>query len=270
MTNGYSGTLNTFSIGGNSQLEFFENATLTFNEDHQEGAPVSRFGGNSQGVKKNGQIDVSLFSDSSTDIRVSHLGLSAAALGSVDLLAYGGVANLSLNIDYQHRMKPGAGELWAYPIVTDAIISATMEVGWDTSDAPALVHDFLGATYANMNKVLAFTVAGTEFEIPFRMRSLGIPVEKAGLKIYTLELADRSARSGVTVKPTGTTSILQKAFNAPKTALAFAFQPDSAATEAITGDMVFRSLRMDVRDGALVPIQYGFSTQGAVTGADVA
>lgn len=266
-TTSYAGVLSVCSIGGNSQLEFLQNANYRFTEAQQEGAPASRFGGNTQGVKMSGEISFSLFSDQATDIRVSHLDLSAATLASLDLLSPQILSSLELNVDYTHQMNPGVGDLWAYPVVADGRFSGSLRLAHMTDTAAGPLIDFMSNTYADKNKVLAFTINSVGFSVPFRMTDAGIPVTKDGLIEYTLALADRSARSGVTVLPSGTTSLLEKAFNQPRTALAFAFRPKAHPSQNFAGNMVIKSVRLGINDGNLVPIQYVYATQGTVTGA---
>lgn len=265
MTQSYAGLLNTFSVGGSSQLEFLENANLTFEDVHEEGAPASRFGGNAQGVKRRGTVSASLFSDSSTAIRVSHLGLSAAALGSVDLLDPNILARLTFGVEYEHKLSPGAGLLWELPVVADGRLSASLELAHDSTEAPALLIALGSGTYGDLNLTLDFTLGGVQIQAPFRLAQGTLPIEKSGLMTYTLTLADRSARSGVTVLPSGTTSLLEKALNAPRTAIAFAFKGKAHPTIEASGNMVYKSMNLEIRDGGLVPVQYEWATQGAVT-----
>lgn len=267
-TQGYAGALSVLSIGGNSQLEFIKNANFSWSDAPEEGAPASRFGGNTQGTKKSGKLSYSLFSDTSTaDTRVSHLDLSAAAYGSspVSLISPNILSSLKVGVKFTHKMNPGTGELWAYPVVVDGHFDASLKLGMGAL-APEILKDFFSATYATQNKVLTFTHNAIAFSIPFRQMGAEVPVAKDGLMEYTMALADRSARAGVTVLPSGTTSLIEKAFNAPKTALAFAFTPASSASVAIAGNMVFESMDFEITDGALTVLNFGFATQGAVTG----
>jgi hypothetical protein len=167
----------------------------------------------------------------------------------------------------EHQMNPGAGTLWEYPLVADAKLSASLDLTMESGTIPQILVDMFSATYANLNKTLDFTIGGVQIQVPFRMSEAVIPVEKGGLMRYSLTLADRSARSGVTVLPSGTTTLLEKALNAPKTALAFAFTPTSPNNIAMSGNMVFESVDFTIEDGRLVPINYAFLTQGTVTGA---
>lgn len=264
----YAGVLNTFSIAGGSQLEFLQNATLSITDVHEEGAPASRFGGNAQGVKRRGRLTVNLFSDSSTDIRVSHLGLSAATLGAVNLLSPNILSRVGLQIQFEHKMNAGAGQLWEAPLVVDGRFNASLDLAMESGTVPQILVDMFSATYGDLNKVLDFTVSGTQVTVPFRMGEAEIPVEKDGLMRYALQLADRSARAGVTLAPAGTTTLLQKAFNAPKTAVAFAFTPAAADNIAISGNMVFESFDLTIEDGKLVPSAITFLTTGTVSGVD--
>ncbi len=267
MTQSYSGVLNTFDVGGASQLEFFETANITISPVFVGGAPASRFGQNKQKTKLGGKISVGLWSDIATDQRVSHLQLSAATLGSLNLLSPDIIFSMHLGIRNTLKMQPGAGQLWSYATVMDGEFEGSLDLGMDSSVIPQPIIDSFSPTYADSHKVLAFTIGGTGVSVPFTQGELVLPIEKGGFMKYTMALQDRSARSGVTILPTGTTSLLQKAINDPKTAIAFAFQAyDGADSPAIAGDMVFESVGLDIIDGELVPIKYNFATSGVVTG----
>lgn len=265
-TQSYAGALAVLSVGGNSQLEFVENANFSFDEDTAEGAPASRFGGNVQGLKRSGKIDISLWSDQATDVRVSHLDLSAAAWGSLDLLTPNISSEIMVGIDFTHKMSPGNGDLWAFPIVADGKLQGSLRCGMDASDAPDLLLQAFSGVYADPNQTLTFTLNSVAYSFPFRATNHSIPVSKDGLMEFTSKLMDRSARSGVTILPSGTTSLIEKALNASKTALAFSFKPQSANSITIGGNMVFQSMQMSIVDGQLSPVKFSFATQGVITG----
>jgi hypothetical protein len=269
-TTSYAGTLAVASIGGNSMLEFIESANYRFTEAQQQGAPASRFGGNMQGLKMNGEISFSLFSDQTTDIRVSHLDLTAADIGSVDLLDPNILFGFDYNWDVSQKMNPGTGQLWSFPVVTDGLFTGSLRLAMMTNAAAAFVADFMGGTYANKNGTFTFTLNGVSFSIPIRMSDLSLPVSKDGLLEYSVALGDRSARSGVTVLPSGTSGLLAQALNAPRTALAFVFRPKAHPNNEFSGNMILKSMRFSVNDGALVPFKYTYATQGTIAGAATA
>jgi hypothetical protein len=271
----FDGTLNTFSVGGNAQLEYLENATMSIDANIQEGASVLYGGSNVQETKRSGRIDCSLFSDVSTGIRVSHLDLSAASLvrtgpTTVNLLSPNILSSLEFNIRMSHQMKAGIGEKFAYPVVTGRTFSASMDLDIETTAGPTLLVDMLSTTYAHRDHTLSFTVNGVVIALPVRIVNAGIPFEHAGKQRFTLQLGDRSGISGSTITPSGTTSLLEKALNAYKTALAFSFQGASAASIALSGNMVWDSYSLRIQDGQLVPSSMSFQTQGTVTGTLVA
>ncbi len=267
MTQSYSGVLNTWDMASASQLEFFESANITISPVFVNAAPAARFGQNKNKTKLGGKISVGLWSDAATDQRVSHLQLSAATLGSLNLLSPEIIFSIHLGIRNTIKMQPGAGQLWSYATVMDGEFEGSVKLGMDNSVLPQPVIDSFSSTYADGNKVLAFTIGGTNVSVPFHQGELGLPIEKGGFTEYNLALVDRSARAGVTILPTGTTSLFQKSINDPKTAIGFAFQAYAGATSPkITGNMVFESVDLDIIDGELVPIKYNFATSGVVSG----
>lgn len=265
-TGAYAGNLSVFSIASASQLDYLQNANLNLTEQQQEGSSIAYLGGNTQGVKMGGELSCSLFSDQSTAIRVSHLDVSAADLGSVDLLSPNILYGLDLSLDYTHGMNPGIGELWQFPVIADRRFSGSLRLAMMTDDAPDLLVDLLSGTYADKNKLFSFTINGVEFEVPMRMTGATIPIQKEGMLEYTIPLADRSGRSGVTVKPTGTTSLIEKAFNSASTALAFAFRPKVHPSLNFAGNMLIKSFRMSIQDASLVPVNLTYACQGTWTG----
>lgn len=269
----YAGVLHTFSVGGSSQLEFLDSAELTFDEITANSAPASRFGGNTQTIGKNGRIRASLKSDRSTAIRVSHLDLSAASLGSVNLLSPNILGSLTFNIGYEHIMTPSTGDLWDIPEVADGNLSATLLLTIDTTATPGPLLAFFSdeAGYADQNLTLDYTLNAVQYQTPMRITGVSIPVAKAGRQEYTLTLSDRSARSGVTLLPSGTTSLWEKALNDPKTALAFDFRNAALAGIRLQGNMVWASAAMTIeKGGGVVLAEYEWLVQGAVTDTSIA
>lgn len=266
-TTSYAGTLAVMSINSNSLLEFIESANFRFTEAQQNGAPASRFGGNMQGLKMSGEFTFSLYSDQATDIRVSHLDLTAADIGSVDLLDPNILFGLDYNFDCSQKMNPGTGQLWSFPVVSDGLFTGALRLAMMTNASTSLITDFMSGTYGDKNKTFTFTLNGVSFSIPIRMADIGLPVTKDGLLEYSVALSDRSARSGVTVLPSGTATLLAQSINAPRTALPFVFRPKVHPSNQFSGNMILKSMRFSVNDGALVPVAYVYSAQGTTAGA---
>lgn len=262
------GSLATMSVGGSSQLEFFERASFQGNVQTEDGKPVVQTYGRAEEVKLGGQFDIDLFSHASS-IVVSHLNLSALTLGGTSLLGF----NRSIGIDlaYAHQMKGGNGELYEFPQVTGVKASASIELDLDTTIGGILIANFYSATNTDRNKILAFTVGGVGIELPFKMVSCSKPVERDGLQTYTLGLEGRQVLYG-TVMPTapvGTTSLLEKAFNSFRTALAFDWKSSAATGYRLQGNMVYNSVSLKIADAQLVPVNYSFKTQGTITPTNV-
>lgn len=266
-TTAYAGNLSVFSVGGNSQLDYLQNANIRFTETQVEGAAASKFGGNSQGVKMQGEITFSVFSDQATDNRVSHLDVSAADLGSVDLLSPNILNDLQFSVDYTHGMNPSIGDLWAFPVIVDRRFAASLRCAMMTDDAPDLLVDFMSGTYADKNKTLGFTINSVGVECPMRVTDASMAIAQQQMLEYNLSLADRSGRSGVTILPSGTTSLLEKALNQSRTALAFSFRPKAHPSMNFSGNMIVRRVSLGISDNVLIPISYTYATQGTVTGA---
>lgn len=267
----WDGELTTFSLGGSAYLELVKDANLAWESATEEGASVLYGGSNIQETKRRGRIECSLFQDVATGVRLSHLDLSLASLGAVNLLSTANILNsLAINIKCKHQMKGGAGEAWEHPVVTGRDFSATLDLDCDSAAVPQPLVDFFSTTYADRDKTLTFTLNGVAFSLPMRIIGAGMPVEQAGKQHYTLSMGDRSAYSGQTVSPSGTTSLIQKIFNAYKTAITFSFQAAAAKSISATGNAVFDSLSLEINNGILVPTKLVLLTQGTVTGTAVA
>lgn len=258
------GTLNTFSIASVSQLAFLENAEVRVAEDQADGAGVFYAGGNAQGLKRTLEVRASLFSDISTALRASHLDLTAADFGATDLLVEG-TENVTLNVDVEHRDKPGAGELWAYPVPSNRVISASGSIGIQTANSPGLLVAMGSNTYADLNLAFSMTLGGVTFDVPLRLSETAFSLDNGGILTHSFSASDRSGRSGVTITPSGTTTFIEKILNAWQTAIGFSFSPSAAPSVSYGGNMVFKSMQLSVADKQLVPTQFTWMSQGAVT-----
>lgn len=265
----WDGKLNTFSVGGAAQLEYLENATLSEESQTVNGASVLYGGELVQETKARARLDCSLFSDLSTGIRISHLDLSAASLGAVNLLSPHIMASLDFNIKMNHVMKAATGLKWEHPQVSGRVFAASLELDIDDASTPDLLLAMFSSTYADRNKTLTFVLNGVSVSMPMRIIGSTQPIEQAGKQKYTMVLGDASGRSGTTVTPSGSTTLLEKAINAYKTVVAFAFQGASTYNIAVSGNMVWDALGLKIEDGLLVPSRMSFLGQGTITGSSV-
>jgi hypothetical protein len=265
----YTGDVSLYTLDGTSVLATYENVTLEVTEDQVDGSSIGRMGKTAQGVKLSGRIDTSLMSTFSTPDRVSHLDLSAMALGATSYLA--SLRRLRLSGSYEQKMRAGVGALNVRPQNVKKDYAASAEFDADDTVASAIMIAMASPTYANRNAVLGFTLNSIAYTFPMRMQKAGVRVQRDDLQLVTLDLAGRSPDSGAyPTAPVGTTSLLEKAINVPETAIAFAFTSKAAGGVAMSGSCIFSSFDIEINDGELVRSQYSFNTTGAWTVAATA
>lgn len=260
----YKGVLNTFSIGGSSQLAFLREAEVSIDPVLVEASSILYPGGNNNETKREISIMADLMSDvtAATDRRDCHLQVSAATLGAVNLLSPQILGDFDFTVEHVIQQSYGTSQAWAVPITVDRMLKASLNLAVDSTAAPALLSAMGSSTYTDRDLILDVTIDGVQIQVPMRAGPAKIPITKDGLIHFTIDLFDRSARSGVTVLPSGTTSLLEKAINSYSTVVAYSFIGAAANAISIAGNMVWKSYNMKVRDREIISVVANWENTG--------
>lgn len=260
------GSLSALDLASSSFLADFQSATVSVDDDTVRNDALTRGGQSVQTTKRGVTFDVDLLStlSGSDPERVSHLHLSALTVGGTNYLT--DLEGGTIEISYEQKKKPGAGSLWHYPQNVTKHIRATLKIGVPaTGGVPLMVNQF-SATLTTQNAALSFTLNSVTTTITMRVVKVSQPFERDGLQIFEVTLEGRDPGTGAWPSaPTGTTTLLEKAFNDFKTAIAFNFTSHATEGYNLAGNMVFASVNINIQDGDLVATKYQFKSQGTIT-----
>lgn len=271
-----SGDLSVFTWGAGptSLVAVVSNVAFSLDADLVEGRGIKYRGKNPQAVKQGGVLSTTLMSDVASCFRVANVDVTGFELDGVNYLAY--LRGGSFNGTFDHDEAGGVGDYWKYPLVTIKDYSAEVTLNLPNSGTANAFQDTMGDLFhatpataiANRNVVFDITINGVNIEVPMIVASARLNLEPGRLQTVTFSLQgkDCDPTHYPTVPPTtSTTTLLEKAFQDPKTPLAFALTPKSANSAALAGEMVFSSFGFSFDDSQIIATNYEFLTHGAVT-----
>jgi hypothetical protein len=264
----------TWGSGPTSLVALLQDVSFELPADVVEGRGITYKGENPQAVKQGGIIRTTLMSSVDSCTRVANVDVTAFTLDGVNYAAY--LRGGSCNVSYNHDEGAGVGDYWKSPIVVWPM-SAGFEVTLnlpDSGTANALqdtMGDLLNATaataIANRQAIISITINAVAITYVCLIENARWSAEGGKLQTvtFTLKAKHCAAATDHPTAPTGTTSLLEKALNAPKTALAFVLTPKATNSTSFAGEMVFSSYGFDFNDSQLIAERYEFLTHGAVT-----
>ena len=256
--------VSAFSLEGTSYLTSWKGASLAFQVETADGKPISRRGGSAQATKRSATLSVDLMSTVSGATKVNNLDLSEVLLGALDVTD--DVRSLGLSVEVVHAEGSGVGDGWKYPNAVGLNLSATMTLA--VRSTAIAVPDLLTGSVADLDVVLDFTLNGANLEIPMLITGMTHQFSENEIQTWELTLEGKSPDSGnFPTVPTGSTSLLEKAINAPGTPLTLVLTDKATTGTTYGGEFIFTSASFTVEDNSLVPISYEFASQGPVTGA---
>jgi hypothetical protein len=264
----YAGSnVGVFTAGGIALVGSGYSFTYEANNDVADAGLVQRLGKHNQPVKQNGRLSVQRNGVVSGSTRTSHLNVTAFTIGGANFLNV--LKSYTLAGSFEHRMQAGIGEKYAKPqvVAKDYQITATLDV--QAVDSYTLADLIGGADFSDVDQAVSVTIEGVAITVPMNLNTFALNVSRYELQemVLTFQGADAGAGSYPTA-PTGTSSLLEKALNAPTTEVNVTFQ------NALSGDAngvnvsaaaVFESFEIQTQDGQLVNETYNFLTYGTIT-----
>jgi hypothetical protein len=262
----HTGDISIFSIASNSVLAAYDNVTLTTTNTTGNTASVGARGQRSSILKSMATIDVNLRGTSTTTSdATTHLDLTSLAFGAYTFTCF---SSVSLNISYATAVVPCVGERYKMEDNTKLILNAEIRAQAVTGMAEAFMVPFSdAAALSTSNANLGLVYNGVTYTIAMMLQEVSLVGERDGIQELSIKLEGRAPDSGAfPAAPTGTTALLDKAFNAYNTAVAIAFQ-SVASTAGInaSGNFKFQSVSFELADEQIVPVSYSFRSYGAVT-----
>ena len=260
------GDISVFSIGGASQLAFFDNVTLTTTNMTANTASVGAAGQRSSIMKSSATIDVNLRSISgTTSDAATHLDLTSLAIGALTFTCF---SSCALNISYATAPVPCVGSRYKLEDNTNLILAADVTVQAVSGTASTLMIPFNNAAALSTSNV-TFTLIynGVTYAIPMLIQEVSLVAERDGVQDINIKLEGRAPDTGAyPTTPTSTTGLLNKALNDYNTALAVSFQSITSTNGVnVSGNFKFQSASFEIADEQIVPVSYQFRSEGAVT-----
>jgi hypothetical protein len=268
MATRYSGQdIGIFTAGGIALVAAGTNFTFSMTNEKQDAGLIARLGKNSQGVKTNCKLSVDLASVVSGSQRVSHVNVTAFTIGGVSYLNV--LKSFTLSGSFEHVMQAGVGEKYGKPQVTAKDYQISVDIDVESDDAKTLF-DFLGGSdFSNNDQTVSITVNSVVLTFAMNLNEATLTGQRYALQQISMSFDGGDPGAGVyPAAPTGTSTILEKALNAPTTEVSFTFQNALASdTHGIkaSGTAVFDSFSFKVVDGQLVEENYSFVTYSTVT-----
>lgn len=273
MSRQVSGDMSVYSVGGVDLMDYFHDTSLEITADTVEGRSLAYLGRSARGVKKGGQIQTSLMSSSgnSCQSRVSNLNVTALA---IDGTAYATMLRGgTFRGEYTIVEASAVGDFWKYPygIAKDytADVDLMLPLSATANAARTIAVDVCSSDPEDLCMVFSVTINSVAYTLPMMITKMTHKWSDNDLAMFSVSLKGKGpdSDSGYPTAPTGTTTLLEKAFNDPFTALSYTITPYAAVGkgESYTGNCVFGGFSFSFNDASLIMLDYTFLTQGAVT-----
>ncbi len=261
-----SGDLAVFTVDSNDLLTYWKDATLTIDNQDDDGSPVVRVGGMAQIVKSGFSLSASLMTaGGSAPEKRSNLDITAWSIAGSELK--GSLRSGTLTIRHTTDEGSGAGERWKFPLVTKKFIEISGEIQASDTEALAqlLPSKAASATLSDAYVTVTITFAGITVTLPMAVTQLEHKFSDGKIQTFGITLKGRSPDSGTyPTAPTGSSSLLEKAFNAIA-AYAFTFTSHTSKGTAYTGNVVLDTLTIQFNDAQLLMANYTWMGQGTLT-----
>lgn len=275
-----NGDLAVFTLDGSSQLALIKGVTYNLNLSKGDTTTIARAGHRRQTVKKSSTIKTGVMSALSGDATLvaTNLAVSAFALGGVSYLAY--LRGCTINGTTPEKREVGGlanAFKWPQAFGKDYSIDVTLVI---PAAADSQTSNFAVNMGANLHDTdltdqdltrLAFTITIDNVTIAMTCEVDDYTHEINGQQeqVITLKLSGNDPGTGAyPTTPTGTTSILEKAFNAYNTAVAVVLTSGAAASgETYSGNFMIPSFSIGIQDESVIMIDLDFESKGTITAA---
>lgn len=205
----------------------------------------------------------SILDDVSGGCRVGAIDVSALTLGGVNI--YAEVESANISIVNAFRRAEGVGDKWRGFSFTKQRASGTitMMVPTDFASLDQPLLDCFSSTIPDRDMVLAFTVNGAAWSIPFVIERAAHSVVRDDLQKIVFTLAP----GGAPTLPSGTGSLILKAMNAPSVSQTLVLSSKAAGGIAYGGEFLPESVGFSFTRGELIVTDYSYISEGTITAA---
>lgn len=267
-------SLGTLTIGGSSVLSDLKDVPIHFAPEHNETKQLAGYAKRRQLSKMGIGFSVSLWSTiSADDVRVDFFNITALTLGATDIRC--DLYSFEVEGSFDRKSDPGFCGKWKKMANKSKDYKATLEVGVSDAGYAALVVAAASTVEADRRMDLAATINGVGVTIAVTLGEVRIAIPDADNQKVTFTVlgnAPSNLATAYPASPTGTTTLLEWAFNSSKSLKAISFKSNNTAAVgiAVTGNVSLASFKFGCRDGEVLVSDYELESYGTMTVAPTA
>jgi hypothetical protein len=248
-----SNDVGTLSIGGASFLASFDDVQWSCDPEFEDWQNGTRLRKGVQPMKNMAKLVVPSRPIKTGQTRISHMDLSVATLVSQNIKPE--LESLTLKIANPVNPIPNIGEFMRrYQVDPGGSITADLALRVaDSASVSLALLDLLESTaVADLAGTLSFTLNGVAITVPGFLRRGGHSAPAGQQQKVTLGFEGSDNDGTYPAAPTGTSTVLERALNAPKTALAFTFISKTVGGLSRTGFVLIEGWEIAIEDGKIV------------------
>lgn len=251
--------VSVFSVDASSLLADQIDASITFDHDTFDGSVVGDTNDIQCAIKKFAILEAN-FRSSDANCTVSGLNMTALTIDSVNVLDY----CQGLNFQGTNAFKDveGVSDEWKFRQFLKQTLTCSGQflINTDAATEDGLILDAASGTLSNLNMVVAFTINSVAFSVPFMIKSAKHSWTRGDVQMWDFSFVQR----GAITSPSGTSSLLTKAINAPGTVQALIVESKTTGGLNYDGDFFVESFGFSVNKQDAVITNYRWISEGAI------
>lgn len=261
--------LGTLTIGGGSVLTDLKDVSMRFSPEHNETKALNSYGKRRQISKMSIGFSVGLYSTISVDdVRVDFFNITALTLGVTDIRC--DLYSFEAEGSFDRKPDPGYCTRWTKNSNKSKDYKATLEVGVSDAGYAALVVASASTVEADRRMDLAATINGIGVTIQVTLGEIQFAIPDADNQRVTFTVmgnAPSNLATAYPTSPTGSSTLLEWAFNASKTTKAIVFKSNNTAAVgvSVTGNVTVVSFKFGAKDGEVLVSEYELESYGTMT-----
>lgn len=273
--------LDVFTADASSLLANIKGVTYTFEPENADSSAIKRIGKRRQTVKKGVTVATGTMSTLTGDASLvaSNLAVSAMTLGGTSILNY--LRGGSISGSFDVREVSGVADPYRWPQIFgkdyEVELNLLLPAAGDSQVSnmarvlSPLIHD-PDLTDQDLTRVTwSMTIDNVTITIPMIVQSYELTIRETQEQELRVRLSGCDPGSGAyPTSPTGTSTLLEAAFNAFNTPIALVLTTAAAgAGVSYSFNAIITRFGFSFNDAEITMIDYTFSSRGNVTAVTV-
>jgi len=257
MSNQTSNDVGTLTIGGTSFLQVFEDVQWSCDPEFDDWQNPTRLRKGSQPMKNAARLEVPLKPVKTGSVRLSHFDLTALSLAGISLLDE--YESLEFRVTNPISPLPNGGEFKRrFQVDPGGTLEATIntELQSENSEIVDLLALLESDDPDDLAAILSMTLNAVAITAPGNLRR-GTH-NAGGRQKATIQWEGSDNEATYPTAPTGTSTILERAINAPKTPLAFSYVSKLVEGLERSGNLLIASGMVRIPSDKLVQETWSF------------